>query len=56
MNISEDDDPKGAYNITPVFKGKNYTYWKSIMYVQLLSVDKNRWYAVTEGPFIPKDE
>lgn len=50
----KDDDPKGAYNIAHDFKGKNYTYWKSIMYVHLLSIDKNMWCVVTEGPYIPK--
>lgn len=52
--MSKDDDSKGAYNRTSIFKGKNYTYWKLIMYVHLLSIDKNLWCIVTEGPFIPK--
>lgn len=42
--------------MTPVFKGKNYTYWKFIMYVHLLLVDKNPWCAVTEGPYISKGD
>lgn len=54
MNISEDNDPKGTYNRALVFKSENYTYWKSFMYVHLLSVDKNMWCAITEGPYISK--
>lgn len=54
MNMAEDDNPNGAYNRAPIFKGENYTYWKVNMYVHLLSVDKNLWYVITEGPFIPK--
>lgn len=52
--MTEDDVPKGMYNRAPIFKGKNYTYWKSNMYVHLLSIDKNRWCVVTEGLFILK--
>lgn len=56
MNMSEDDDLKEAYNRAPIFKGINYTYWKSIMYVQLLSVNKDMWWHVTERPFIPEGD
>ncbi|XP_050874924.1 uncharacterized protein LOC127078519 [Lathyrus oleraceus] len=54
--MSEDNDPKGAYNRAPVFKGENDIYWKLIMYVHLLSVDKNLRCAVTEGLYIPKGD
>lgn len=54
--MEDDNDPKGVYNISPIFKGENYNYWKVNMYVHLLSVDKNLWCVVIEGPFIPKDD
>lgn len=54
--MSEDGDSKGVYNRAPIFKGGNYIYWKSIMYIHLLQIDKNIWCIVTEGPFIPKGD
>lgn len=50
--MADNDNPKDAYNRAHVFKGESYTYWKENMYVHLLSVDKNLWCIVTEGPFI----
>lgn len=50
------DDPKGAYNREPIFKGENYAYWEENMYVHLLSVDKNICVPVADRPFIPRSK
>lgn len=52
----DDNDPNGAYNRAPVFKGENYAYSKENMYAHLLSIDKNLWVADTDGSFIPKGD
>lgn len=38
--MDDDDNPKGAYNRGPIFKGENYDYKKENMYVHLLSFEK----------------
>lgn len=48
------DDPKGAYNREPDFKGKQYAYWKEHMYVHLMCIDKHLWVVITDVYFIPK--
>lgn len=53
MSISDDDNPKGAYNKALVLKGEIYTYWISIIYVHFLSNDKNLSCVVIERPFTP---
>jgi len=47
-------EPKGTYNITPIFDGENYDYWKECMSVHIQSVDMDVWDAVVNGRFQPQ--
>lgn len=40
MNMTDDDNLKGAYNRAPIFKGNNYTYWKANMYYTYYQLTK----------------
>lgn len=37
----DNNDSKGAYSRSPIFKGGSYAYWKNNMYVHLMSVEKH---------------
>ncbi|XP_050895564.1 uncharacterized protein LOC127102206 [Lathyrus oleraceus] len=34
------NDPKGAYNITPIFTSENYNYWKDYMPIHINTIDR----------------
>jgi len=44
-------EPKGAYNMAPIFDGENYGYWKECMSVHIQSGDMDVWDAVANGRF-----
>lgn len=39
------------YNKAPIFKGKNFAYWKDNMHVHLMSVDKRLWITIKKRTF-----
>lgn len=49
-------DPKGAYIRAPIFKGKNYAYWKETIYIHLMFVDKIPLVETTNICSIPKNK
>lgn len=43
-------EPKGAYNISPIFTGENYGYWKACTRIHVNFVDKGVWDVIINGP------
>jgi len=48
---------KGAsINRPPLFCGLHYQFWKVRMKIFVKSIDRGIWYAIVNGPFVPKCE
>lgn len=52
----DDDDPNETYSGAPIFKGKHYAYFKENIFVHLMSLEKMLWVAITDEPFISRNE